>query len=57
MNSKDKKKTTYMQLISPEERQGAVCAKCGTTLSVKYKLSDGSSERYCNRCILLVRKN
>ena len=57
MNSDDKKKTAHMQLIPAEERKGAVCAKCGTTLSVKYKLPDGSSERYCNRCILLVCKN
>ena len=57
MSNDDKKKTTHIQLIPAEERKGAVCAKCGTTLSVKYKLSDGSKERYCNRCILLVCKN
>lgn len=57
MSNDDKKKTTHMQLIPAKERKGAVCAKCGTTLSVKYKLSDDSKERYCNRCILLVCKN
>ena len=57
MSNEDKKKTIHMQLIPAAERVGAVCAKCGTTLSVKYRLSDSSSERYCNKCIVLVCKN
>ena len=57
INNIDIEKIIHMQLISAEERKDAVCAKCGTTLSVKYKLSDGSNERYCNKCILLICKN
>ena len=48
------KKDIHMQLIPIEERKNAVCAKCGTRLSVKYKLSDSSPERYCNKCIVEV---
>ena len=44
----------HMQLIPIEERKKATCAICGTKLSVKYKLSDNSKERYCNRCITKV---
>ena len=52
----DKDKDIHMVLIPADERKDAVCACCGTKLSVKYKLSDGSRERYCNRCITKVVK-
>lgn len=50
----NKNKEVHMQLISVEERKTAVCHICGTKLSVKYKLSDDTKERYCNKCILKV---